>query len=83
MMSRHFRGSLEPSGAIGVTILIFSWLVGVARFVNIYQTNSARYTATPKVTPMSGAIANGPSMPPGVTLINYKGDNISKYVCPT
>ena len=21
--------------------------------------------------------------PPGVTLINYKGDNISKYVCPT
>ena len=26
---------------IGVTILIFSWLAGVARFVNIYQTNVA------------------------------------------
>ena len=26
---------------ISVTILIFSWLAGVARFVNIYQTNVA------------------------------------------
>ena len=24
-----------------------------------------------------------PSEAPGITLINYKGDNISKYICPT
>ena len=27
--------------------------------------------------------ARGALRAPGVTLINYKGDNISKYVCPT
>ena len=27
--------------------------------------------------------AGGSLRSPGVTLVNYKGDNISKYVCPT
>ena len=27
--------------------------------------------------------AGGSLQSPGVTLVNYKGDNISKYVCPT
>ena len=27
--------------------------------------------------------AGGSLRSPGITLINYKGDNISKYVCPT
>ena len=52
------------------------------KFVNFYLTSALR--ACLRCAAGGHFVSAGGSLrSPGVTLVNYKGDNISKYVCST
>ena len=77
--SRHFRLNSELSGAIAKRFLhAKNQLSAPGCFFNqffIYMYKRASLAFAARLADSLWA--------PGVTLINYKGNNISKYVCPT
>ena len=77
MMSRHFDLSSELNGAIAKILPhAKNQLSAPGSFFNQFVTYIYIYTSALRLLALRGWWT------PGVTLINYKGNNISKYVCP-
>ena len=87
MMSRHFRLSSELTGAIAKRLPhAKNQLSGPGSFFNQFVTDIYIYIYIYIYKRASFVCASRLAdtlCPPGVTLVNYKGDRISKYVCPT
>ena len=97
MMSRHFALSSELTGAIAKRPpQVKTQLSAPGSFFNQFVTDISLllklddciYTSALRACLRCAAgghfvSAGGSLRSPGVTLVNYKGDNISKYVCST
>ena len=86
MLSRHFVLNSELTGAIAKILphaknqppAPGSFFNQFVTDIYIYIYIQARFAAGGHFVSAGGSLRS-----PGVTLVNYKGDNISKYVCST
>ena len=87
MMSKYFRPKSELSGAIAKKLPhAKNQLSAPGSFFDQFVTFiyiQARFACLRCAAGGDFVSAEGSLRSPGVTLVNYKGDNISKYVCPT
>ena len=63
-------------------IYIYIYIYIVYIYIYIYINIQARFACLRCAAGRHFVSAGGSLQSPGVTLVNYKGDNISKYVCP-
>ena len=88
MMSRHFGLNSELPGAMVKRLPhAKNQLSMPGSFFNQFVTEIYIYTSALRLLALRGwwtiCAAGGSLRSPGVTLVNYKGNSISKYVCPT
>ena len=89
MMSRHFGLNSELTGAIAKRLphaknqlsVTGSFLNQFVTDIYIYIYVQARIACLRCAAVRHFVSAGGSLRSPGVTLVNYKGDSFSKYVC--
>ena len=74
---------MDPHDSLNHSIFNVSPYV-ILFYVIVILCNTSALRACLRCTAGGHFVSAGGSLrSPGVTLVNYKGDNISKYVCPT